>query len=77
MGVGSAYPGRVRLLGRDARLERLTMAQQIVITLQNDDNNNPEIDNLEALMWFIVNELENADIGAYVAIQDIPLTRNL
>jgi flagellin-specific chaperone FliS len=35
------------------------------------DNENETIQSLDELMWFIVNELESANIGALVKIEDV------
>lgn len=42
--------------------------KKLIITL-SENNENDEIENVEALMAFILNELENANIGAYLHVE--------
>lgn len=44
------------------------MKREIVITLSNE-NENQDIVDIEDLFNFIINELENANIGAYLEIK--------
>jgi hypothetical protein len=45
------------------------MKREIVITL-SPENENQDVVDLDDLLSFIVNELENANIGAYLEIKE-------
>lgn len=49
--------------------------QKILTIVLSNDNKNDDIRTLEDLMHFILNELENANVGALLKIENLESTK--